>query len=127
MATDYKKLEADREQLKMVWSVLKLPGEMPEDDVTIWLLDYSREMIESGFKTLKKKIHKVTDRVAYLGTCLRNAKKQNMTPEERDKEISQMRSVIGKLGAAKLHEKEISYLKDQFAEVCLDLPEDKEI
>jgi hypothetical protein len=124
METDYKKLEADRERLKMVWNILKLPGDMPEDDVTIWLLDYSKEDIESGFKTLKKKMHKVADPVAYLGTCLRNAKKRNMTPEERAAEISQMRSVIGKIGATKRHEKEISQIKNEFAEVCLDLPED---
>lgn len=126
MSIDYKKLEADREQLKTVWQYLQLPGEMP-DDVSIWLLDYGKAAIESGFKTLRKKIKKVGDPTAYLATILRNAKKQNMTTEERELEISQMRSVIGKLGAAKRHEKEISYLKKEFAEVCLPLPEGEEL
>jgi hypothetical protein len=43
-----------------------------------------------------------------------------MTPEEKAEEISQIRSVIGKIGAAKQHEKELDQLKEQFAEVCRD-------
>ena len=33
-----------------------------------------------------------------------------------------MRSAVGKLGAANGHEKEISYIKGEFAKICKDLP-----
>jgi hypothetical protein len=127
MNIDYKKLTEQKEELKTAWQFLRLPEPYPENEIPLWLLDYGKEMIQSGFKTLKKKIGKVADPVAYLATILRNAKKQNMTPEQREAEISHMRSAVAKLGAAKRHEKEISYLKKEFAEVCKTLPDDAEL
>lgn len=122
MSTDYKKLTVEKAELKEAWDFLALPWEYPDKQIPLWLLDYGKEMIEGGFKTLAKKIDKVIDPVAYLATILRNAKRRNMTPQQREEEISQMRSMVGKLGAAKRHEKEISQIKDEFAKACDDLP-----
>jgi hypothetical protein len=120
--TDWKKLGEDKLELKAAWEGLEIPFEYPTKQIPLWLLDYGKEMIISGFKTLKKKAEKISDPEAYLGTILRNAKRQNMTPEERQTEISQMRSAVGKLGAAKRHEKEVEQIKQEFAQVCQDLP-----
>jgi len=123
MSTDYKKLTAQKEELKATWDFLDLPFEYPQKQIPLWLLDYGKDMIESAFRTLKQKEDKITNPAAYLATMLRNAKKRDMTPEERAQEISQMRSLVGKIGAAKSHEKEVSYIKDEFAKVCSDLPQ----
>ena len=120
---DWKQFAEDKLELKVAWEALEISFEYPTKHIPVWLMDYGKEMIISGFKTLKVKEDKVDDSAAYLATILRNAKKQNMTPEERQAEISRMRSAIGKLGAAKAHKREIDYLKQEFAQVCSDLPE----
>jgi hypothetical protein len=120
MNVDYKQLTQDKAALRETWSFLELSGEYPTKQIPLWLLEYGRENIESAFKVLKAKEDKIADPIAYLATILRNAKKRNMTPEERATEISQMRSVIGKVGNARRHEKEVDALKSQFAEVCND-------
>lgn len=118
--TDYKQLATYKSELQEAWSFLELPGPFPSKQIALWLSEYGKEVIESGFKVLARKDGKIDDPVAYLGTMLRNAKKRDMTPEQRAEEISFMRSAIGKVGAAKQHEKEVSHLKDVFAEVCHD-------
>ena|ERR1039457_767344 len=118
--TDYKQLAQDKAELQEVWNFLELPGEFPTKHLPIWLLDYGKDMIESAFKVLKTKEDKIKDPVAYIGTMLRNAKKQGMTPEERTAEISRMRSTIATVREARRHEKEIKQLKSDFAEVCDD-------
>ena len=118
--TDYKQLAIDKAELQEAWSFLELPGDFPSKQVALWLAEYGKDMIESGFKVLAKKADKVSDHVAYLGTMLRNAKKQGMTPEQRTEEISHMRSVIATVREAKRHTKEINQLKTDFAEVCND-------
>ena len=97
--TDYKQLAIDKAELQEAWSFLELPGEFPSKQMPLWLLDYGKDMIESAFRTLKAKEDKIADPIAYLATCLRNAKKRDMTPEERAAEISHMRSAVGKVGA----------------------------
>lgn len=124
MSMDYKKLAEQKAELKAAWEFLELPDEYPEKQIPLWLLDYGKEMIESAFKILAKKADTVQDAVAYLATILRTAKEREMTPEQRETEISQMRAMVGKLGAAKRHKKEVRYLKDEFAKVCEDLPND---
>jgi hypothetical protein len=118
--TNYKQLAIDKAELQEAWSFLELPGEFPSKQMPLWLLDYGKDMIESAFRTLKAKEDKIADPIAYLATCLRNAKKRDMTPEERAAEISHMRSAVGKVGAARRHEKELDQIKEQFAEVCND-------
>lgn len=122
MPTDWKKLAEDKLELKAAWEGLEIPFDYPTKQIPIWLLDYGKDMIISGFKTLKVKEDKVDDPAAYLATVMRNAKQRNMTPEERQAEISTMRSLVGKIGAAKAHKKELEYIKEQFAQVCSDLP-----
>lgn len=118
--TDYKQLATQKAELQEAWSFLELPGEFPSKQIPLWLLDYGKDNIESAFKVLAAKADKIADPVAYLAAMMRNAKKRNMTPEERTKEISTMRQMIGAVGAAKRHENEVSQLKSQFAEVCHD-------
>ncbi len=120
---DIKKLTQQKNELKEVWDYLALAAEFPDKQVRLWLLDYPKDMIESAFKVLAEKEGKVDEPVKYLARVLRNAKDQSMTPEEREVQISAMRSTVGKLGAAKRHAKEIAYIKDEFARVCNDLPE----
>jgi hypothetical protein len=115
VSTDYKKLGAEKLELKAAWEHYELPGEFPSKEVALWLVDYGKDMVESGFKVLATKSGKVDSPVSYLGTYLRNSKLQNMTPEEREADISHKRSMVGKIGAAKRHKKEISYIKDEFA------------
>ena len=123
MPTDWKKLAEDKLELKTAWEGLEIPFDYPTKQIPLWLLEYGKDMIESGFKILKVKEDKVDDPVAYLATVMRNAKKQNMTPEEREAEISRMRALVGAVGAAKRHKKELEYIKEEFAQVCSDLPE----
>jgi len=118
--TDYKQLATHKAELQEAWSFLELPGEFPSKQMPLWLLDYGKDNIESAFKVLAAKADKIADPPAYLATMLRNAKKRNMTPEQRAEEITRMRSVIGAVGAAKRHEKELDSLKAEFAEVCHD-------
>ena len=118
--TDYKQLAIDKTELQEVWNFLELPGGFPSKQVAIWLLNYGKDNIESGFNVLANKDGKITDPVAYLGTMLRNAKKQGMTPEARAQEISNMRSTIATVREAKRHKKEVDALKSEFAEVCDD-------
>ncbi len=118
--TDYKQLATYKSELQEAWSFLELPGNFPSKQIPLWLLDYGKDMIESAFRTLKTKEEKIADPIAYLATILRNAKKRNMTPEERAAEISHMRSAVGKVGAARRHEKELDQIKEEFAQVCQD-------
>ena len=120
MDMDIDKLEQEQAKLEKTWQFLRIPFEYPKNQIPLWQLDYGTVAILSAFKVLAKKADTVTDPVKYLGGTLRNAKRQNMTPEEREKEISQMRSAVGKLGAAKAHKKDISYLKDEFAQILQD-------
>lgn len=113
-------LEREQAKLEQTWKFLRIPFEYPASEIPLWQMDYGTAAILSAFKVLAKKAYKVGDHVAYLAGTLRKAKKQSMTPEERETEISQMRSVVGKLGAAKRHEKEINFLKDEFAKVLQD-------
>ena len=120
MDIDFDKLKQEQAKLEETWQFLRIPFEYPAANIPLWQLDYGSAAILSAFKVFAKKAAKVTDPVAYLGTMLRNAKKQNMTPEQRAEEISQMRSAVGKIGAAKTHEKDLSYIKAEFAKVLSD-------
>jgi hypothetical protein len=122
--TDWKQFAEDKAELKAMWEGLEIPFDYPQSEIPLWLHSYGKDSIEEVFVVLMKNKHKViADSTAYMAKCLRTAKKRGMTPEEKAEEISMMRSVIGTIGAAKRHEKEINRIKDEFAEVCEDLPE----
>ena len=53
---DIKQLTQDKAHLVELWKFLGLPEAMP--DISLWQMDYGMDMIESGFKTLKKLINK---------------------------------------------------------------------
>jgi hypothetical protein len=118
--TDYKLLSQQKTELLEAWNFLELAHEFPSKQIPLWLLDYGKDAIVSAFRVLKAKEEKIADPTAYLATMLRNAKKQNMTAEERTQQISQMRSAVGKLGAARAHEKQLDQIKAEFVEVCND-------
>jgi cell division septation protein DedD len=119
---DIQKLTQQKNELKEIWDYLAIESPFPDKEVRRWLLDFTKDMIESAFKVLAEKEEKIEEPVKYISRVLHNAKAQNMTPEERDAQISAMRSAVGKLGAAKSHAKQIAYIKEEFAAVCQDLP-----
>jgi hypothetical protein len=119
--TDWKQFAEDKAELKAMWEGLEVPFDYPQSDIPLWLHEYGKDSIEEAIIILMKNKHKeIADSTAYMARCLRTARKRGMTPEEKAEEISQIRSVIGKIGAAKQHEKELDQLKEQFAEVCRD-------
>jgi hypothetical protein len=71
---DIKNLLKQKEELKDIWDFLGIEAPFPDKDMRLWLLDFSKEMIESAFKVLAEKEHKVDEPVKYLARVLRNAK-----------------------------------------------------
>ena len=86
---DIKQLTQDKAHLVELWKFLGLPEAMP--DISLWQMDYGMDMIESGFKTLKKLINKgtdVRDVQKFLGKILHNSKLAKLTPEEYETYIA---------------------------------------
>ena len=98
-------MRQDKAALAELWEFLELPDQMP--DMSLWLMDFGKDMIESAFSAMKRRLEagtKIQSPKNYLFTILDNAKLADMTPEERKDQISQIRSLAGTLGARKKHQ-----------------------
>jgi hypothetical protein len=119
---DIKKLTQQKNELREIWDYLGIEAPFPDKDVRLWLMDFSKDEVESAFKELAKREQKVTDPVKYVGKILHNSKLNNMTVEQRAEKVSAMRAMVGAVGGRKKHEAEVKALKREFAEVCNDSP-----
>lgn len=119
---DIKQLTQQKNELKEVWDYLGIDSAFPDKQVRQWLLDYPADMIQSAIRVLANKEGRVDEPVRFLAGVLRKSKERNMTPEEREEEISTLRSVVGKIGVAKKHALQVAAIKQEFAQVCSDLP-----
>jgi hypothetical protein len=125
---DIKKLKQDKTDLKDVWEYLAIETPFPDKDVRVWLLDYDKDMIQSAFTALARREDAVNDPVKWMAGKLRNAKEQNMTPEERENYISELRAGAARVKAQKQHSAKVKAEKEAFAqllqkdaEVCTNL------
>lgn len=117
---DIKRLTQQKNELKEVWDYLGIDSAFPDKQVRLWLLDYEKDVIESAFKVLAEKEEGVDEPVKYLAGILRNSKERDMTPEEREDEISLMRAAAAKVKAQKAHLAKVKAEKDAFAKVLLE-------
>jgi len=95
--------------LEGLWTVLISDTLPSQRQSALWLNDYDYEAITQALKVTAKWLEKQDDPdeieakrvVAYVGTCLRNAKILKMSPDDRAQEISNIRATAGRLGALK--------------------------
>jgi hypothetical protein len=106
---DVKKLTQEKIQLTDLWAFLQLPQPMP--DVSFWLIKYGFEMIESALQTLKKVLNKgrkIDSVEKYLGKMLATAWEHQLTPEQWDSQISEVRATAGRIRAAKAQKQKLA-------------------
>lgn len=129
--------------LEGLWTVLISDTLPSQRQFALWLNDYDYEAITQALKVTAKwlerqnnpeepdaKVKGVTGDlskriIAYMGTCLRNAKILKMSPEDRAEEISKIRSLAGSLGNMKRWQeecKEVAKDLQEFAHVSKPLP-----
>jgi hypothetical protein len=119
---DIKKLTQQKNELNEIWEYLGIEVPFPDKDVRLWLLDFSKDEVESAFKELAKREQKVVAPVKYVGKILHNSKLNNMTVEQRAERVSAMRAMVGAVGGRKKHETEVAAVKREFSEICNDSP-----
>lgn len=97
-----------REAMKSLWIALAISEEPPRPlQFVVWLCDYGCESLAAALQVTCRWLNRQPDPVSvsmerlikYTSKVMSNAKADGMTEGEREKEISEMRSLLGKVGA----------------------------
>jgi hypothetical protein len=114
---DIKNLLKQKDELREIWDYYAIDTPFPDKDVRLWLPEYGRDMVESAFTALAKRENKVDEPVKWLAGKLRNSKLQNMSPEEREAHISELRAGAARVKAQKQHLAKVKAEKEAFAAI----------
>jgi hypothetical protein len=109
--------------LEELWVALLLGEQAPKMKIRAWLRKHDPKIIASAFEVAaswldrQEEPDKVSEerKLKYIGKILSNAAVDSMTPEQKEQELSRIRSVAGKMGGRK------KWQNDKNA-ICHDLP-----
>jgi hypothetical protein len=122
-------IQTQSQQLAELWKTL-IDGNPPIRNLRTWLLDCDQPSIESAIRVCSRFICRQPDpeavdtkrKIKYVNGTLVKSRFNQMTPEEREAELSAKRAAAGERGAYEKWRKEKLELSQSLLSVCHPLP-----